>query len=238
VAAELAGRTALVTGASQGIGEAVAAALARDGAAVVLVARNAAKLQAVAGRIRDAGGIADVIPADLADESNLSRVADREDDYWRNVIAVNYWATYVLMREAANGMKSRQRGCIVNVTSSAGIRANPFLAQYSSTKAAVEMLSRVAAMELGEYGIRVVNVAPGWIDTTHPALTIEGKQTLADDMPMKRAGRPEELAELVSFIVSDRASYLSGSTIVCDGALLAGNYERMKLLAPRLSGAN
>jgi 3-oxoacyl-[acyl-carrier protein] reductase len=256
---DLTGRTAMVTGASQGIGEAVALALGESGAAVVLVARNEVTLGKVAGRIREAGGHADVLSADLSDRVGLDRVGkrasdvdilvnnaavaqrylrftDRDDEYWRDVVAVNYWATYVLMREAAIGMVERRHGCIVNITSSAGVRPNPFLAHYCSTKAAVEMMTRVAAMELGEYGIRVMNVAPGWIDTTHPALTDEGKRTLAEDMPMKRAGRPEEIGELISFIASDRASYLSGSTILYDGALLAGNYERAKLLAPRLKG--
>jgi NAD(P)-dependent dehydrogenase (short-subunit alcohol dehydrogenase family) len=254
---ELEGRTALITGASQGIGAAVALSLARAGANVVLVARNGALLRDVASQAETGGADAEVLRADLSDPSDLDRVAaravgadilvnnaavaqrylrftQRDDSYWRSVIEVNFWATYVLMREAARGMVGRGGGSIVNITSSAGVRANPFLAHYSSTKAAVEMLTRVAAMELGENGVRVVNVAPGWIDTTHPALTDQGKARLAHDMPLKRAGRPEEVGELVAFLVSDRASYISGSTILCDGALLAGNYERAKLLRARL----
>jgi NAD(P)-dependent dehydrogenase (short-subunit alcohol dehydrogenase family) len=253
----LGGRTALITGASQGIGAAIALCLARAGADIVLVARNAALLRDVASRAAVGGAGAEVLPADLSDPSDLDRVAaraanadilvnnaavaqrylrftQRDDAYWRSVIEVNFWATYVLMREAARGMTERGGGCIVNITSSAGVRANPFLAHYSSTKAAVEMLTKVAAMELGEHGVRVLNVAPGWIDTTHPALTDEGKARLADDMPLKRAGRPEEVGELVAFLASDQASYLSGSTILCDGALLAGNYDRAKLLRARL----
>jgi NAD(P)-dependent dehydrogenase (short-subunit alcohol dehydrogenase family) len=191
----------------------VAISLAAAGADVVLVARNEALLRDVAAQAEAAGARADVLAADLSVPADLQRVAERaqqadilvnnaavaqrylrfterDDEYWRSVIEVNLWATYVLMREAAAGMVQRGRGCIVNVTSSAGLRANPFLAHYSSTKAAVEMLTRVAAMELGERGVRVLSVAPGWIDTTHPALTDDGKSQLAQDIPMKRPAGP------------------------------------------------
>lgn len=253
----LAGKTALVTGASQGIGAGIARSLARDGADLVLVARNTGLLSAVAQELRSVASQIDVLRADLSDERDLAAVAersaevdilvnnaavaqrylrfvDRDDAYWRNVISVNYWATYVLMREASRGMAQRRHGCIVNVTSSAGVRANPYLSHYTSTKAAVEMLTKSAAMELGEFGVRVLSVAPGWIDTTHPGLSDAGKADLALSMPMRRAGRAEEVGDLVAFLVSDRAGYISGSTIMCDGALLAGNYDRAALLAPRL----
>jgi NAD(P)-dependent dehydrogenase (short-subunit alcohol dehydrogenase family) len=243
-------RVALVTGASRGIGAATAEALALRGAAVALVARSTAALDEVADRIRAAGGTAMPIEADLGDpeavEALMPRVIDefggvdvlvnnagilpratrserlsRAD--WDHVIAVNLTAPWLLASCAHDSMAARGGGVVVNVTSTASFYPSIGLAHYCSAKAALEMTTKVLAVEWARDGIRVLGVAPGRVDTdlARPILEWDQKRG-ARPNPLDRLGRPTEVAGVIAFLCTDEAAYLTGTTVVVDGGELVG----------------
>jgi NAD(P)-dependent dehydrogenase (short-subunit alcohol dehydrogenase family) len=243
-------RVALVTGASRGIGAATAEALARNGTAVGLVARSTAALEAVADRIRAAGGTAMSIAADLGDsdavEALLPRViaeyggvdvlvnnagilpaATRSERLsrsdWEHVIAVNLTAPWLLASRAHDSMAARGGGVVVNITSTASFYPSIGLAHYCSAKAALEMTTKVLALEWARDGIRVLGVAPGRVDTdlVRPIVAWDEKRG-ARPNPLGRLGRPAEVAGMIAFLCSDEAAYLTGTTVVVDGGELVG----------------
>jgi NAD(P)-dependent dehydrogenase (short-subunit alcohol dehydrogenase family) len=241
---------ALVTGASRGIGAATAQALAGRGLAVALVARSSGALAEVADRIRAAGGTAMPIEADLGDpdavEALVPRVSEefggldvlvnnagilpkasrservsRSD--WDHVLAVNLTAPWLLAARAHDSMATRGGGVVVNVTSTASFYPSIGLAHYCSAKAALEMTTKVLALEWARDGIRVLGVAPGRVDTdlVRPILDWDTKRGKPPN-PLNRLGAPTEVAGVIAFLCSDEAAYLTGTTVVVDGGELVG----------------
>lgn len=255
---DLNGRSAVVTGASRGIGAGIARRLAAHGAQVTLVARTEDALNEVAAEING-----DVCVADLARAQDVAGLFDRigpqhilvnnaaidqrpipiltaDDEYWRSVIEVNLWAPYVLLREAARRMVDLGGGAIVNISSTAAQRAVPLVAPYCATKSALDQLTRVAALELAEKGIRVNGVAPGFIETGHSGAMLDAqtRDQVISDVPLGRSGLPEEVGELVAFLVSPAAAYITGQVVACDGGSLSGSVESLRRLTRVMENSN
>jgi 3-oxoacyl-[acyl-carrier protein] reductase len=239
----LEGQTALITGASRGIGAGIARAYAAAGANLVLVGRSGADL--VAQEVAKAGVAVRCIAADLSRREEVDRVVAEAghvdvlvnnasveqrylrsttwpEDYWRRAFEVGFWAAALLMRELGRSMAERGRGVVLNISSTAGQHAVPFLGHYCAFKAALDMLTRVTAIELAPSGVRVMSIAPGGIDTGHHGLA----DASALRAPVGRIGQPQDVASLATYLASDEAAFLSGHVFYCDGALSAGEFTR------------
>jgi len=238
-------RCALITGASRGIGRAVAAALARDGWGVCanyLERRDAA--EGLVSELLAQGRAAMAFQADVADREAVERMAraasealgpvellvnnagishqglfqDVEDALWERILAVNLTGPRNAIRAVLPRMLSGKRGCIVNVSSIWGLRGGSCETAYACTKAAVVGLTRSLALELAPSGIRVNCVAPGCIETDMVrALGEETRAMLMEETPLGRLGRPEDIAEAVAFLASDRAAFITGQVLTADG---------------------
>ncbi len=242
-------RAAIVTGASSGIGLATAKRLGRDGFSILAVGRDEKTLSGVCAEIAGAGGRAAPFVADVTSESGpraivaraletfggidalvnaagviaSGSVADTTDAAWDAMLAVNVRAPFRLIREAAQSLASR-RGAVVNVSSVAGLRAFPGVASYAVSKAAVDQLTRVAALDFAASGVRVNAVNPGVVvtnlhrrggmDETKYAEFLERSKTTH---PLGRPGRPEEIADLIVYLISPAAGWITGETIAIDG---------------------
>jgi NAD(P)-dependent dehydrogenase (short-subunit alcohol dehydrogenase family) len=245
---ELEGKVALVTGASSGIGRAAAVGLAGAGARVALVSRDRARLDELAASL---GGpeVAAVIPADLTDRAARARVVPQcierftrldvlvnsagvigagtlentEPAAWQAMLEINLHATVELMRAALPHLEA-SRGSVVNLSSVAGLRAFPGIVAYAVSKAAVEQLTRCAALELGPRGVRVNAVSPGVVVTelhrraymdepTYAAFLEHSKET----HPLGRVGQAEEVADAILFLASPRAAWITGVCLPVDG---------------------
>jgi NAD(P)-dependent dehydrogenase (short-subunit alcohol dehydrogenase family) len=239
---DLHGRTALVTGATSGIGRAVAIALAAYGANVLIHGRDAERGAEVVQAIVDAGGRARFLAADLTDSADAQRLADAagDVDILVNNAGISLWAPtgalaldgydkmfdgnvrapFVLVATLAPKMAARGRGAIVSISSMAGDIGMAGGAAYGATKAALEAMTRAWAAELGGRGVRVNAVAPGPVYTPTPSGP-EFIRQLGATTPLDRAAQPEEIAEVVAFLVSDRASYITGTTVAADGGRTA-----------------
>lgn len=243
----MAGRVAIVTGGSDGIGRATAELLARRGAVVVIAARRAEKLAETRQAIAEAGGTVETVQLDVSDEAAfvgmIEDVAARHGrldylvnnamsvhyapiqqlsvEHWRKDFAVNAEAVFVGTRAAMKVMMAAGRGAIVNVASTTAIRAAPFMSSYSASKAALIQFSAVAAMEGAAAGVRVNAIVPGQVQTAasadFAAKAPEIAARTAEAIPMGRGGRPEELAEAIVFMLSDAASYITGVALPVDG---------------------
>jgi NAD(P)-dependent dehydrogenase (short-subunit alcohol dehydrogenase family) len=237
----LLGRRALVTGATAGIGAAIATALGRDGAEVLVLGRDAERGAGIVTKVRDAGGQAEFVQADLGDPERLGELADEVGDVdilvnnagfsiWAAtpdvaiddfdaMFAANVRAPYYLVAAFAPGMAARGRGSIINIGSMAGTVGLAGGAAYGATKAAVAALTRSWAAEYSASGVRVNTVAPGPV-YTRP----EGRDlfdAIGATTAVKRAAEPAEIAELVAFLASDKASYITGATLAADGGRTA-----------------
>jgi NAD(P)-dependent dehydrogenase (short-subunit alcohol dehydrogenase family) len=234
----LAGQRALVTGATSGIGRAVAIQLARDGAEVVVHGRDAARGAETVHEITAAGGEATFIAADLGDAAEVQRLASDVGDVeilinnagialfgptaefdvsaFDRMFASNVRAPFFLVAALAPGMAARGRGSIVSLSSMAGGVGLVGGAAYGATKAALEAMTRAWAAEYSANGVRVNAIAPGPVYTPTPSGPdfITG---LGETTPMHRASQPEEIAEVIAFLASPRASYITGTTVAVDG---------------------
>jgi len=234
----LSGQRALVTGATSGIGRAVALQLARDGAEVLVHGRDAARGAKTVDEITSAGGTAGFVAADLACQSlHVGGVAEVGDvDILVNnagislfgptgefdvaafdkMFASNVRAPFFLVAALAPGMAARGRGSIVNVSSMAGGVGLVGGAAYGATKASLEAMTRAWAAEYSPSGVRVNAIAPGPVYTPSPSGAAFIK-ALGETTPMVRASQPDEIAEVVAFLASPRASYITGATVPADG---------------------
>lgn len=226
---------ALVTGATSGIGRAVAQALARDGAEVLVHGRDAARGAQTVQEIIAAGGKASFVAADLTDGDDVQWLADEvgEVDILINnagiaffaptaefdvaafdkMFASNVRAPFFLVAAFAPGMAARGHGSIVSLSSMAGGVGLVGGAAYGATKASLEAMTRAWAVEYSASGVRVNTIAAGPVYTPASQRT----ETLGETTPMRRASQPEEIAEVVAFLASPRASYITGTTVAVDG---------------------
>jgi len=231
----LGGQRALVTGATSGIGRAVALQLARDGAEVLVHGRDAARGAETVQEITADGGEASFVAADLSDAADVQRLASDVGDVdilinnagiarfaptaefdvsaYDNMFASNVRAPFFLVAALAPGMAARGHGSIVSVSSMAGGIGLVGGAAYGATKASLEAMTRAWAAEYSATGVRVNAIAPGPVYT--PAS--RRSEALGETTPMGRASQPEEIAEVVAFLASRRASYITGATVAADG---------------------
>lgn len=240
------GKTALVTGASQGIGEAIGRLLASQGARVILAARNEDKLVTLAAEIAAAGGEAAALRLDLADSAALpERIASLPKEWseidilvnnagvtadgllarmsledWNRVLTTNLTGAFVLTKELIRGMMRRRFGRIVSVSSVVGLMGNAGQANYAASKAGLIGFSKSVARELGSRGITVNVVAPGYIETAMTADLPEDVRTgLQSSIALKRLGHVDDIAAAVLFLASPEAGYITGHTLNVSGGL-------------------
>jgi 3-oxoacyl-[acyl-carrier protein] reductase len=234
----LEGKLALVTGASRGIGRAIASELAGAGASVVVGYRSGADAaEALAAEI---GGRA--VQADVADPEHAARlveeagdldilvnnagltrdglIARMSDDDWRTVLDTNLGGVFYTCRAAARGMMRRRAGAIVNLTSVVGLHGNPGQTNYAASKAGIIGFTKSLARELAPRGVRANAVAPGYIQTAlTDVLPEEVQQAILANTPLARLGTPEDVAGAVRFLCSDEASFVTGEVLLVDGGL-------------------
>jgi NAD(P)-dependent dehydrogenase (short-subunit alcohol dehydrogenase family) len=235
---DLEGQRALVTGATSGIGRAVALQLARDGAEVVVHGRNAERGADTVQEITAAGGQASFIAADLTDAADVHWLASEAGDIdilinnggiaafgptaefdpavFDKMFASNVRAPFFLVAALAPGMAARGHGSIVSLSSMAGGVGLVGGAAYGATKASLEAMTRAWAAEYSADGVRVNAIAPGPVYTQTPSGP-EFITALGETTPMHRASQPEEIAEVIVFLASPRASYITGTTVAADG---------------------
>lgn len=242
-------RIAMVTGASSGIGRATAVRFAAEGARVALLSRTEADLEVTAEAVERAGGSALVLPTDVTDPEACRKaieatigahggldilvnaagiidggsIRDTEREAWRRMMEINVDAVFELMRLAVPHLEERG-GCVVNVSSVTGLRAFPGVLAYCVSKAAVDQLTRCAALELADAGVRVNAVNPGVVVTElHRRGGMDEEEYARfldhsrDTHPLGRPGEPEEIAEAVVYLASERSGWVTGVTLSVDG---------------------
>ena len=247
----LAGKKALVTGASRGIGQVIAVAFAQAGADVALVARSADGLAATAKEVRDLGRQAIEIPADLTGQETAAAVVTEAIDRlghldvvvnnaggssfmvpfldlrlsgWEKVLRLNLDATMRICQAAGAHMTARGGGSVINIASVAGLAAAPFLAPYGAAKAAVVSLTKTLASEWGRTGVRVNALCPGWTATELNRVlwdSPDGGEATIASVPMGRWAKPEEMAGPAIFLASEASSFMTGQVLVIDGGQTA-----------------
>jgi NAD(P)-dependent dehydrogenase (short-subunit alcohol dehydrogenase family) len=246
----LAGRTALVTGSTGGLGVAIASALAEEGAFVIVSGRDKARGDAVVAEIRSAGGEAEFVVADLgAGEGEVRRLAEQAfaaaggridilvnnaamllmptptadipEELLRDAFAVNVFAPFLLTGALAPAMVQRGRGAIVNIGSITGLRGGDGSAIYSANKAAIHSLTQSWAAEYGRFGVRVNAVAPGPIATDRQEEFADHVAPVLARIPSRRMTTPAEVAAAVVFLASDDAANIHGAVLSVDGGWAA-----------------
>ncbi|VFQ44020.1 SDR family oxidoreductase [Desulfoluna butyratoxydans] len=251
VSVSLEGKTALVTGASRGIGEAISMALAEAGATVVLSSRKIEGLEAVKAKIEAAGGTAhavachtgdleqiahltaevkrlcgglDILVNNAAANPHFGPMVDAEEWAWDKIFDVNLKGPFFLIRNAAPLMKERGGGAIVNVASVNGVRPAFFQGVYSVSKAGMIAMTQALAKEMAPDNIRVNALLPGLTDTKFASAITRNEDIMKEvnrQIPAGRVAEPSEMAGAVLYLVSDAASYVTGSSLVVDGGMLA-----------------
>lgn len=242
----MANRTALITGASRGIGKACALALSASGARVALCARDAGQLEELAGHIRAQGQEALAAAMDLSNadsiKETIAKVAKdfgrvdilvnnagiakdglairmKKDD-WDLVISTNLTGAFLMCQQVLQGMMRERWGRIINISSVVGEMGNAGQANYAASKAGLIGLTKALAQEMGSRNITVNAIAPGFVETgmTH-GLSQELKEKMLANIPLKRIGRPEDVAAAVVFLASEGASYITGHVLDVNGGL-------------------
>ncbi len=240
--------TALITGGTSGIGRATANKLAKLGMHVLVVGRNAERGEKTVAEIRTAGGKADYISSDLRDASSARKVARRalelgnghvdilinsagvfpfgpthetKEEEFDGVYSLNVKAPYFLVAELAPLMAKRGKGAIVNVSTMVADYGTPVMGLYGSSKAAINLLTKAWAAEYGPSGVRVNAVSPGPTRTEGAAAMGEGLEQLAAQAPAGRPATPDEIAEAIVFLATDRSSFVQGAKLAVDGGRTA-----------------
>jgi meso-butanediol dehydrogenase / (S,S)-butanediol dehydrogenase / diacetyl reductase len=247
----LAGKIAVITAAGAGLGRACAIRYAHEGATVIVNALHEETAEATANEIRDGGGSADFVAGSVADsdfvrelisfavrrygridllhnnaaDTRSARVAEMDEVDWLQVFEVTLHGTFYGMRAVLPIMIEQRSGVILNTTSLSGLGGASHFGAYGAAKAAVENLSRVAAIENARFGVRVNVICPGTIASRHASTWLEslpgGRQAYEDQIPQRRVGEPEEIASAAVFLASDEASYITGASMVVDGGVSA-----------------
>lgn len=244
---ELKDKIAVVTGGAQGIGKFVGEELARQGAHVILGDVNLEGAQASAAEIKDNGGSASAVELNVTDADGVQKTFDsiskefklidilvnnagitrdglvmrmKEAD-WDLVLSINLKGSFLCTQQAVKQMMKQKSGSIVNIASIVGLMGNAGQANYSASKAGLIGLTKTTAREVASRGIRVNAIAPGFIDTAMTqALDEKVRERLIEQIPLARLGLPEDIANCVSFLVSDRAGYVTGQVLSVNGGML------------------
>ena len=241
---DLTGRNALVTGSTRGIGRAIAESLATAGARVAIVGRDKGRAEAVAAEI---GGGAQGFACDVSEVSQVTALVEEveqafggidilvnnagltrdnimlrlKDEDWDAVINANLRGAFATTRAATRGMMKRRWGRIINISSVVGLSGNKGQTNYAASKAGLIGLTKSVAKEFASRGILANVVAPGFIETDMTtAMTPEARQAMSQQIPLERLGTPEDVANVVTFLASDRAGYITGQVLVVDGGLV------------------
>jgi 3-oxoacyl-[acyl-carrier protein] reductase len=244
IAIDLAGKRAVVTGSTRGIGRSIAETLAQAGAQVAVVGRDIRNAEAVAAEIGDratgfACDVSEVAQVTaliagvesafggidiLVNNAGLTRdnlMLRMRDEDWDAVIDANLRGAFASIRAATRGMMKRRGGAIVNIASIVGITGNKGQSNYAASKAGLIGLTKSVAKEYASRGIRANVVAPGFVETDMTAaMTPEARHGLSSQIPLERLGVPRDIASVVAFLASDLASYITGQVIVVDGGLV------------------
>lgn len=251
VSFQFSGRRVWITGASRGLGRAIALGFAASGADVALTARSADSLREVAAEAEALGAKTLVLPASVSETSGVAGAVGEierawggldvlvncagvspmfkkaelvEDDEWRQVLDVNVTGSFLCAREAGKLMLDREGGAIVNISSILGQVGGERMAAYSASKGAVDALTRTLALEWATRGIRVNTLSPGYFETDMTEALRGHKKWrghLLSRIPMGRFGVPDELVSAALFLASDASGFMTGSTVVVDGGWTA-----------------
>ena len=241
---DLNGKKVLVTGASGGIGKAIAMELSSSGADLCLTGRNKSELENLQKII---GGNCQIIISDLSYSEGISNLADQaqdimgqidilvnnagitkdnlfmrmSEDDWNEVININLNSIFKLTKQLIKGMIKRRYGRIINITSVIGVAGGAGQSNYSASKAGIIAMSKSLAQEVGSRSITVNNIAPGFIETNMTAeLSDDRKEDILRSISVGRLGKPDDIAGAVCFLASDKASYITGQTIHINGGML------------------
>lgn len=244
---ELDGKVALVTGASKGIGRAIALRFAEAGANIALAARGPEALEQAAGEVEKLGRRALAVPTDVSDPGQVDALVEKtvkdlgtidvlvnnagaapfrapmdqvREEGFEKYFKVTFTSAFYCTKSVAPILQAKQGASVVNIASTAGFTASPGLAYYASAKAALISFTRTVAHEWAPFGVRVNAVAPGWIETemNEPLRTDDGwYEGVRASIPLGRWGTAEEIANVALFLASDAASYITGAVIVADG---------------------